>query len=148
MGFHPEALEELAAAVEFYESERVGLGRELILEVRAVLERLSDWPLSGSRETTEVRRHFSRAFPSRSSTGSTPLDSMWWPSCTSAGSPAIGARGPGPSESRSRRTGVSAAALHPGLEKGVPPPRITELQAPVDTVRGCGSRTASRAKST
>jgi hypothetical protein len=39
IGFHPEAFEELRAAVRFYEEQRRGLGRELTLEVQAVVDR-------------------------------------------------------------------------------------------------------------
>lgn len=63
VGFHPEALAELRAAVEFYEGERRGLGRELALEVRAVLDRLAEWPGSGVTEDPEVRRALLARFP-------------------------------------------------------------------------------------
>ncbi len=46
--FHPEARRELRAAVEFYRNEAVGLGRDLVQEVRAAVGRLSEWPESGS----------------------------------------------------------------------------------------------------
>ena len=41
VGFHPEARAELRAATEFYERERLGLGREFAREVHAVLDRLA-----------------------------------------------------------------------------------------------------------
>ncbi len=63
VGFHPEALAELRAAVEFYEGEQRGLGRELALEVRAVLDRLVEWPQSGALEKAEVRRALLARFP-------------------------------------------------------------------------------------
>lgn len=63
VGFHPEALAELRAAVELYESERRGLGKELTLEVRAVIDRLVEWPRSGVSEEGELRRTQLARFP-------------------------------------------------------------------------------------
>jgi toxin ParE1/3/4 len=61
--FHPEARAELRAAVEFYEQQASGLGRDLVGEVRVVLERLGEWPQSGAPEEDEVRRAILARFP-------------------------------------------------------------------------------------
>ena len=61
--FHPEARAELRAAVEFYEQQAPGLGRDRVGEVRVVLERLGEWPQSGAPEEDEVRRAILARFP-------------------------------------------------------------------------------------
>lgn len=53
--FHPDARQELRAAVQFYEGEAAGLGRELRHEVRVVLGRISEWPASGVPEGNDIR---------------------------------------------------------------------------------------------
>jgi plasmid stabilization system protein ParE len=61
--FHPEARAELRAAVQFYETQARGLGRDLALQVRAVVDRLADLPASGSPAEGEVRRAILMRFP-------------------------------------------------------------------------------------
>jgi len=61
--FHPEARHELRAAVLFYEGEARGLGRDLLQEVRAALGRLAEWPASGTRDGSDVRRVVLGRFP-------------------------------------------------------------------------------------
>jgi len=48
--FHPDARTELLAATRFYRAEAAGLGRALASEVRWALERISEFPESGSPE--------------------------------------------------------------------------------------------------
>ena len=47
-GFDPRASAELDDAVEWYERRRAGLGRELLVEVRAAVEAVSRSPKTGS----------------------------------------------------------------------------------------------------
>jgi len=61
--FHPEARQELRAAVLFYEGEAAGLGREFLHEVRAVVSRISDWPASGTPDGDDIRRVVLARFP-------------------------------------------------------------------------------------
>lgn len=63
VGFHPDARAELRAATAFYERERRGLGREFGREIYAVLERLLDWPRSGSTAESGTRRASLERFP-------------------------------------------------------------------------------------
>lgn len=63
--FDSEAEDELTAAATWYEREREGLGRELLLEVNHALERIRAAPLSCSLEPgvppdLEVRRSLLR----------------------------------------------------------------------------------------
>lgn len=55
--FHPAARRELAAAMTVGEERAPGLGRELLIEVRRVLELLSNTPLIG-QPLDEHRRRF------------------------------------------------------------------------------------------
>ena len=61
--FHPEARQELRAAGQFYEGETVGLGRDLVQEVRAALGRLVEWPASGTPDGNDIRRVVLARFP-------------------------------------------------------------------------------------
>ena len=61
--FHPQARDELRAAVRFYEEQARGLGSELAAEVRRTLTRLSALPHSGSPSEEDVRRALVRRFP-------------------------------------------------------------------------------------
>ena len=61
--FHPEARRELRFAAQFYEREARNLGRELVIEVRAVLARIGEWPESGSPDEDDVRRVVTARFP-------------------------------------------------------------------------------------
>ena len=61
--FHPEARQELRAAVLFYEGEARGLGRDLLQEVWAVLGRLAEWPASGTPNGSDIRRVVLARFP-------------------------------------------------------------------------------------
>ncbi|HEX4405186.1 MAG TPA: type II toxin-antitoxin system RelE/ParE family toxin [Polyangia bacterium] len=64
----PEATEELAAAVDWYELRRKGLGRELLTAVDAVLEAAARDPerfplYPGAEPSLAVRRVATRRFP-------------------------------------------------------------------------------------
>lgn len=48
VGLDPRASAELDEAAEWYEARRAGLGRELVVEVRAVINALSRSPRAGS----------------------------------------------------------------------------------------------------
>ncbi len=66
--FAAEAADELAAAAEWYESERVGYGEVFVSEVRTAVERAADFPKSGARvdgsePEREVRLFRTRRFP-------------------------------------------------------------------------------------
>jgi plasmid stabilization system protein ParE len=60
---HPEARQELRAAARFYEDQVPNLGREFVQEVRVVLERLAEWPASGSPNEDDARRVVLARFP-------------------------------------------------------------------------------------
>jgi plasmid stabilization system protein ParE len=61
--FHPEAREELRRAVQFYEQESPGLGREFAAEARVVIDHILDHPLSGARAEADTRRKLLLRFP-------------------------------------------------------------------------------------
>lgn len=61
--FHPEAREELRSAALFYEQESPNLGRELVREVKTVLDRVREWPESGSPDERDARRVVLARFP-------------------------------------------------------------------------------------
>lgn len=61
--FHPSARLELAAAARFYRDESPGLGRAFVAEVRASVERIVEFPNSGSPGPGDVRRVFLDRFP-------------------------------------------------------------------------------------
>jgi toxin ParE1/3/4 len=68
VGVDPRASLELEEAAEWYEGQRAGLGRELVLEVRTVVEVLSECPRAGSPveaadPALDVRRVRVRRFP-------------------------------------------------------------------------------------
>ncbi len=53
---HPEADEEIQAAIRFYENRRSGLGDEFLAELRTHLERIADDPLSLPKLETAPKR--------------------------------------------------------------------------------------------
>ena len=61
--FHPEARLELRAAVRFYRDQSPGLGRALIAELRTPLDRVLEFPESGSPVENGVRRLLFPRFP-------------------------------------------------------------------------------------
>jgi toxin ParE1/3/4 len=61
--FHPAARRELAAAMTVGEERAPGLGRELLTEVRRVLELLSDTPHIGQSLDQNLRRFPLTRFP-------------------------------------------------------------------------------------
>lgn len=64
IAFHPEAKAELNYAAIYYESRRPGLGGEFLMEVERALERILEFPDSGSEfRRTGYRRLIVRRFP-------------------------------------------------------------------------------------
>jgi plasmid stabilization system protein ParE len=61
--FHPAALRELASAMNIGEERASGLGRELLLEVRRVVEVLCDTPRIGQPLDEHRRRFPLKRFP-------------------------------------------------------------------------------------
>lgn len=62
----PEAEDELAAAVEWYETHRAGLGSELWAAIRRTLEQVQEIPealVPGAPEDLPARAAFVRKFP-------------------------------------------------------------------------------------
>lgn len=70
VGFRPEASEELAGAVAWYEAQLPGLGESFLGAVRACLTRISEWPTAaqlvrGLPNSVPVRSAPMRRFPYR-----------------------------------------------------------------------------------
>ena len=61
--FHPDARAELLAAIRFYREEAVGLGRAMADELRSALERITEFPESGSPDGDHLRKVFLDRFP-------------------------------------------------------------------------------------
>lgn len=61
----PEADEELRVAIQHYETERVGLGRALLAEVRRSYKRISEFPLVARKERGDIRVLSIARFPYR-----------------------------------------------------------------------------------
>ena len=61
--FHPDARAELLAATRFYREEAVGLGRAMAGELRTALERVTEFPESGSPDGDDLRKVFLDRFP-------------------------------------------------------------------------------------
>jgi len=61
--FLPEASEELQAAAEYYDTQSVGLGRELITEVRRLCRMIAESPQVGRSVRPDIRRRLVRRFP-------------------------------------------------------------------------------------
>jgi hypothetical protein len=62
-GFHPEARFEFREAVRFYESERRGVGAELVKEVRSAVDHVLAHPLSGTPGEAGTRMKILARFP-------------------------------------------------------------------------------------
>ncbi len=62
--FHPAARRELEEAIDYYNAERQGLGREFREEVQRVLALLTRYPLLGQVVRGSVRRMRLSRFPS------------------------------------------------------------------------------------
>lgn len=58
-----EATRELEAAVAFYDSEHLGLGRDFALEVQRLCDRIAESPLAGVEVRPDIRRRTLRRFP-------------------------------------------------------------------------------------
>jgi toxin ParE1/3/4 len=64
VAFHPDAKAELDYAAMYYESQRPGLGGELLIEVERTLEHVAEFPESGVEfRRTGYRRFVVRRFP-------------------------------------------------------------------------------------
>jgi plasmid stabilization system protein ParE len=61
--FLAEAAEELQVAVEYYDSQAAGLGREFALEVQRLSELIAENPHIGSQVRAHIRRRALRRFP-------------------------------------------------------------------------------------
>lgn len=61
--FHPAAQDEFISAVQFYERQTEGLGREFLLTVQRTYERLLESPASGSPFGRRLRRVLVPKFP-------------------------------------------------------------------------------------
>jgi len=61
--FLPEASEELRAAAEYYDAQSVGLGRELVIQVRRLCRMIAESPKVGRSVRPELRRRLVRRFP-------------------------------------------------------------------------------------
>src|SRR5215207_9356807 len=60
-----EAAEELEAIAQYYEAERLGLGRAFLVEVRRARLRIQERPLGSRIERAEVRAQSVARFPYR-----------------------------------------------------------------------------------
>lgn len=61
--FVSAAEEEFAAAAEFYEKERIGLGEDFIAKVFYTLTRIERFPMLGSPVTAVIRSYHVTRFP-------------------------------------------------------------------------------------
>jgi toxin ParE1/3/4 len=61
--FSPEARQEFADAVNYYQHQMVGLGRRFRDEVKTALRRIQAWPLAAPVERGDIRRMLLTRFP-------------------------------------------------------------------------------------
>lgn len=61
--FLSEASEELQAAAEYYDAQSIGLGRELVIEVRRLCRMIAESPQVGRPVRPDIRRRLVRRFP-------------------------------------------------------------------------------------
>ena len=61
--FHPEAEEDLTAAIDYYEGCEAGLGEDFALEVAAVLRNVASFPLAWPVVEDGMRRCLINRFP-------------------------------------------------------------------------------------
>ena len=61
--FLPQAREELASAVAWYDAESPGLGQDLAREARRLCSRILESPLAGVEVRPGVHRRLLRRFP-------------------------------------------------------------------------------------
>ncbi|MBW8863731.1 MAG: type II toxin-antitoxin system RelE/ParE family toxin [Verrucomicrobia bacterium] len=57
------ARQELQAAARYYENRVPGLGHDFLLEVRATIQRINQWPEAWQSLDTEIRRCRTHRFP-------------------------------------------------------------------------------------
>jgi plasmid stabilization system protein ParE len=62
-GFHEDAKEELFAAIEYYESCQLGLGRRFSKEVFATIDRICEHPYAWVKVDLHTRRCILKYFP-------------------------------------------------------------------------------------
>jgi plasmid stabilization system protein ParE len=63
IAFHPEAAEEFAAAVDWYEAHETGLGLDFAKEVNAAMQRAAAMPDAWTQLSGNVRRVLVNRFP-------------------------------------------------------------------------------------
>lgn len=61
--FHPEAAEELEAAVDWYEAHETGLGLDFAVEIHAAIHRAAAMPDAWTRLSGNVSRVLVNRFP-------------------------------------------------------------------------------------
>ena len=61
--FLEEAAEELQVAAGFYDAQASGLGKDFVLEIQRLFERIADNPHIGSQIRPRIRRRALRRFP-------------------------------------------------------------------------------------
>lgn len=61
--FHPQAEEELFAAIEYYEECESGLGQAFLLEVMTAIANVTDFPTAWTKVDNDVRRCLTHRFP-------------------------------------------------------------------------------------
>ena len=63
IGFHPEALAELQAAVIFYEQRQPGLGDRFVLAIEDAIQSIAESPERWGPLEADIRRKLTRIFP-------------------------------------------------------------------------------------
>jgi len=61
--FHPEAEEELVAAIDYYEDCEPGLGYDFAIEVHSTIENILSFPKAWPTLEDDIRRCQTRRFP-------------------------------------------------------------------------------------
>jgi hypothetical protein len=61
--FHPEARDELAQAVGFYESQKQKLGMEVLKEIYPTIQRIIEFPRAFFRQSANTRECIANRFP-------------------------------------------------------------------------------------
>ena len=63
VNFHPSAILELKEAIYFYEKQSAGLGIAFLLEIKASLERIKQFPEGWAKTFKKCRRILTNRFP-------------------------------------------------------------------------------------
>lgn len=61
--FHPQAVEEIYKAIEYYEDKSPGLGLEFSQEVYSTIQRILQFPNAWSKISKNCRRCITQRFP-------------------------------------------------------------------------------------